>query len=111
MTFNDYQKACLSTAQRSESNDLATIMRWTLGLSGEAGEISEKMKKWLRNDTFDLDEIDRDEMTKERGDVLYYIAVFSHELGIDFDEVAKMNVTKLASRKKRGKLYGDGDNR
>jgi NTP pyrophosphatase (non-canonical NTP hydrolase) len=50
-------------------------------------------------------------MAKEIGDVLWYIAVFANDLGVPLDEIAKTNLSKLKSRKDRGVLGGDGDNR
>ena len=54
-----------------------------------------------------LDEHVRDEL----GDVLWYVAALSHELGLEMDEVARANLEKLNSRKARGALGGSGDRR
>ena len=48
---------------------------------------------------------------KEVGDVLWYLAVFAHHLGVPLEEVAQQNLDKLQSRKARGVLGGSGDNR
>jgi len=50
-------------------------------------------------------------MTKELGDVLWYLSQLSTELSISLEEVASLNIEKLISRKKRNKLHGSGDNR
>jgi NTP pyrophosphatase (non-canonical NTP hydrolase) len=47
----------------------------------------------------------------ELGDVLWYIAALSRDLNISLNDVAKMNIEKLADRKERGVLGGSGDNR
>ena len=54
---------------------------------------------------------DKQELAHELGDVLWYIAVFAHHLGVPLEDVAQHNVDKLQSRKQRGKLQGSGDNR
>jgi len=48
---------------------------------------------------------------KEIGDVLWYCATLSHDLGYTLDEVAQTNVDKLRSRMERSKITGSGDNR
>ena len=78
----------------------------TLGLTSEAGEVSDKIKKWLRDG-----DANKEEIAKELGDVLWYAAVLAEDLGFTLSEVATMNLEKLGNRKKRGKLRGSGDNR
>ena len=78
---------------------------------GEAGEVSEKIKKVIRDDQGHVTPEKKEEIKKELGDVLWYLSQLSKELGIKFSEVASGNLEKLASRKIRGKLQGDGDNR
>lgn len=48
---------------------------------------------------------------QELGDVLWYISNLAYELGLDLNETAEENLKKLFSRKKRGKIKGEGDNR
>lgn len=78
-----------------------------LGLTGEAGEVAEKVKKWLRGDK----ELDSEEIIKELGDVLWYITALAIDLGYDLNKVMELNIEKLNSRKERGVQKGDGDNR
>jgi NTP pyrophosphatase (non-canonical NTP hydrolase) len=82
-----------------------------LGLVGEAGEVAEKMKKIIRDNNGEVTEEKKQEIKKELGDVLWYIGAMCSELKISMDEVAQMNIEKLFSRKDRGVLHGDGDNR
>lgn len=82
-----------------------------LGLVGEAGEVAEKIKKIIRDQDGELTDMNREEIAKELGDVLWYIAILSDEMGVTLDKVAEMNIYKLTSRKKRGVLSGSGDNR
>ncbi len=83
----------------------------TLGLVGEAGEVAEKVKKVLRDHQGNFDENARNAIKLELGDVLWYIAQLSSELGFDLEDVAKQNLEKLSSREIRGKIKGDGDYR
>ena len=83
----------------------------TLGLSGESGEVAEKVKKLIRDKGGVLDDTVRADLGKELGDVLWYVAQLCSELGLSMSEVAQGNIDKLSSRMARGKISGDGDNR
>ena len=54
---------------------------------------------------------DKVDFAKEIGDVLWYLAVLSDHLGLSFDDVAVVNLQKLADRKVRHAITGSGDNR
>lgn len=108
MTFNEYQQAALKTADLTRRQELFHLL---LGLVGETGEIAEKFKKLVRDKNGDESLIDREDIKKELGDVLWYVAVLSEYLGIKLEDVADNNVKKLASRQARGVLSGSGDNR
>ncbi|MDH4330938.1 MAG: nucleoside triphosphate pyrophosphohydrolase family protein, partial [Candidatus Moranbacteria bacterium] len=82
-----------------------------LGLAGEAGEVAEKFKKIIRDKSGEIDSETKEEIKKELGDVLWYVAQLSTELGLEMDDVAKNNIEKLYSRLERGVIQGDGDNR
>lgn len=106
ITLNEYQSMALETAIYKQP-----VIYPTLGLTGEAGEVSDKVKKVLRdNDSIFTDEKKR-EIAKEIGDVLWYVATLSHDIGYTLEEIALMNHDKLHSRQKRGELHGNGDNR
>ena len=79
----------------------------TLGLVGEAGEVAEKIKKLIRDDTKFSDE----EVLKELGDVVFYATALSNIYGKGLHEVMELNIKKLDDRLKRNKLKGSGDNR
>lgn len=109
MTFDEYQKkALLTAAPKTKKNELFHLL---LGLVGEAGEIAEKMKKMVRDHDSDEAKIDRADIEKELGDVLWYVAVLADYLDIKLDTVASNNLAKLADRQKRNVLGGSGDNR
>lgn len=109
MNFEEYQRKAVGTAiYPNQGNNLYYP---ALGLAGEAGEVCDKVKKIMRDHdgmrTLEQDE----EIAKEIGDVLWYIANLCEELDIDMSYAAAVNITKLESRKMRGTLKGSGDNR
>lgn len=106
LTLNEYQKMALETAIYPQP-----IIYPTLGLTGEAGEVSDKVKKVLRDNDSIFTDDKKTEIAKEVGDVLWYIATLSHDIGYTLEEIAQMNYDKLHSRQLRGKLHGSGDNR
>lgn len=103
MNLNDYQKMAARTAIYKSTH---SIMYPALGLAAEAGEVANKVKKILRDDTFD-----RQAIADEIGDVLWYIAALSRDLNIDLHDIAIQNLEKLYGRKSRGTLTGSGDKR
>jgi NTP pyrophosphatase (non-canonical NTP hydrolase) len=108
-TFDEYSLVASTTAiyPAAGSGLLKPLSYVALGLCGEAGEIAEKIKKNIRDGT----PVDKEALTKELGDVLWYINALCKELDISLDLVAKTNVAKLLDRQERNKLQGSGDNR
>lgn len=82
-----------------------------LGLSGEAGEISEKIKKIFRDKKGEITAEDKEMLKLELGDVLWYLTQIASELEVELEDVAQKNIEKLYSRMERGKLGGSGDKR
>lgn len=82
-----------------------------LGLMGESGEVCEKIKKIVRDGFGHISIGQREELKKEIGDILWYIAMLCKELDIDMNEVAELNIKKLKDRQERNKLHGQGDSR
>lgn len=109
MTFEEYQNKSRKTAIYPNLGD--NYIYPTLGLVGEAGEVAEKIKKVLRDKNGKVDKVTKLEIAKELGDVLWYLAQLSSELGLSLNSIASQNIKKLFSRKQRGKLKGSGDNR
>lgn len=110
MTFNEYQKQALTTAK----NDYEPLMEktiWAMGIAGEAGEVVEKWKKIVAYKGGVVSDEDKAELAKELGDVVWYIAVLAHSLGLTFEEVMQVNLKKLADRANRSVIKGVGDNR
>ncbi len=109
MTFDSYQKESRKTALYPQAG--SNFIYPTLGLCGEAGEVAEKIKKVLRDKNGRFDEETKLALKKELGDVLWYTAQLASELGMSLADIAQHNIEKLFSRKERGVLHGDGDNR
>ena len=104
--MNEYQLLARETALYPKSLGLYYT---ALGLTGEAGEVAEKVKKMIRdNKTIEDCQI---EIMNELGDVLWYVANVAHEFGLSLEEIAENNVLKLKSRSERGVIHGSGDNR
>ena len=108
MDFNEYQQAICSMGfyPEARTGSQAAIIYTVMGLVGEAGEVAEKAKKWMRDGTWDDQEV-----LKELGDVLWYIGMCAYEMGFNFDAVATGNLSKLRDRQDRGVASGSGDNR
>ena len=109
ITAADYQQEASETAIFPKQKALEYI---TLGLTGEAGEIANKVKKLIRDgadeETLEQKKI---EIGYELGDVLWYCAMLAREVDINLGHVMEKNIEKLHSRKERGTLGGSGDNR
>jgi len=101
--FDWFQSECQKTAIYPKQQGLAYT---ALGLASEAGEFAGKIKKGIRDGSFD--DIGA---AAELGDVLWYVATAAHELGYTMDEIAHGVVSKLRDRQKRDVIKGSGDNR
>jgi NTP pyrophosphatase (non-canonical NTP hydrolase) len=109
MNLNEYQKRAMRTAIFPKQDG---YIYTALGLVGESGEIANKVKKFVR-DGYTVEELpDKiNDLRAELGDVLWYVAAMAEVLETNLQTIAEANLEKLQSRKERGKLSGDGDNR
>jgi NTP pyrophosphatase (non-canonical NTP hydrolase) len=103
MSLGQYQSAAAKTAMYKHNHK---ILYPALGLAGEAGEVANKVKKMLRDDN-----LDKNAIASEIGDVLWYAAMLSKDLNIELHDVAMKNLEKLYDRKERGTIQGNGDER
>jgi len=113
MDFDEYQKKTRLTdlGTSAQDNLKPGWLYYALGISGEAGEMTEKIKKLFRDKKGVVDQEFKDALIKEMGDVQWYMARLADQFDIGFSHIAETNITKLLSRLERGKLHGDGDNR
>ena len=109
MDFNQYQAEAKKTAVYPDIG--RNYIYPTLGLANEAGEVGGKVKKVIRDRGGIMDEVAREDIAKELGDVLWYIAQLATELGVSLEDIANHNLAKLQSRQERDQLHGSGDNR
>lgn len=77
-----------------------------LGLAGESGEYTEKVKKLLRDG-----KLDKRLAAAELSDVLWYLTASANELGYTLTDIAEINIIKLTDRAERNVLQGSGDTR
>lgn len=107
MTLDEYQERAIKEAFYEKDD----IVYNALGITGEAGEIADHVKKMLRDDLGVLTDTRREALKKELGDVLWYIANMARRLEISLNDVAESNIKKIQDRKARGVQHGSGDNR
>lgn len=121
MNLNEYQEKAMVTCMPSSEN-FAYMM---LNLFGEVGEFASKVGKSIRKEKAYIDsnvlitergeqyitDEELDELKKEAGDILWQLSGLCKVMGWSLEEVAEMNLEKLASRKERGVIDGSGDNR
>ena len=107
ITATEYQQKAAETAIFPKEKALEYL---TLGLTGEAGEIANKVKKLIR------DGADREgyheklnQIGYELGDVMWYCAMLAKEVDMNLGRIMEDNLDKLADRKARNRLQGDGD--
>lgn len=95
MDFDDYQLLASRTANLSDPNRLVIS---GLGVTGEAGEVAELIKKHVGHGH----PLDRDKLAKELGDVLWYISDIATACEMNLAEIAEGNIKKLRERYPEG---------
>lgn len=107
-SFYEYEKLAQQFALYPDAGTGSPLaLAYTaLGLGGESGEYSEKVKKLIRDGKFD-----KPLAAKELSDVLWYLTASAKELGYTLSDIAEINIVKLLDRQERGKLQGNGDSR
>lgn len=119
MELNEYQKKAMGTCLPTCEN----IVYMLNGLTAEVGEINDKVAKWVRKGIAKIDNnqlvfITSDEnaienyileLIKELGDCAWFLAGLSKMFGVSFDKVCRINLDKLANRKKEGTIITHQD--
>lgn len=114
MEIKHYQELARTTAIYPTETKVTYPL---LGLTGEVGELCNKLKKVLRDrgatqlSIHVIPKVVMDEVEGEIGDIMWYVAALCTDLGLDLNELCKANLDKLFSRKERGTLKGEGDQR
>lgn len=118
MTVNEYQQKAHSFSfysvpvVKSRKHEYELPFTYpVMGLTEEAGEVSGKFAKIIRDKKGIMTLDDVFAIEKELGDVCWMVAEICTTLGIEFEDVLKMNIEKLESRQLRGTLQGSGDER
>lgn len=126
MTGNEYQKLAMRTNDGGCTERLnnyvnsegcavdfdkdikvGDLINGVFGICGEAGEVSEHIKKAI----FHKHELNKEQIAKELGDVMWYIAMCCHSLNISLDDVMRGNIEKLKHRYPNGFNEHDSQNR
>lgn len=113
--LDEYQLLASQTAiyphELPENFEYTGLIYAAMGAAGEAGEMLNKLKKWLLRDSHELTEEQTKMLEAEVGDLFWYVAALATELGVDLSSIAEKNIEKLFSRKERNVLGGSGDKR
>lgn len=107
LSLNEYQMKAVSTLD----HHCGSVDYLTIALAGEVGELANKVKKITRDHNGQIDDHQLNALEGELGDILWYLSVFANRLGIRLENLAQHNLDKCASRKERGLISGEGDNR
>ncbi len=113
MDLDKYQKNIIKYDTFGQSKDLNSpeFIEKVLGLAGEAGEVTDKVKKIIRDKGGRANSEDITAISKELGDVLWYVASIARCLDLPLSKIASGNIDKLEDRYKRNKIHGSGDER
>ena len=97
MTVNEYQKLAMTTLNPSlDQKDV--LINAVMGLCGESGEAIDVVKKHL----FQGHELDKEKLSKELGDIAWYLAEAATALDMDLEDIFAANIEKLKQRYPEG---------
>ena len=98
MTPNEYQRNAMRTASGiSTSCPENLLLQGVMGMSGEAGEALDIVKK-IMFQGHELNEATKEHLIRELGDVLWYVATTAEALGVPLETVMRTNIDKLRTR-------------
>ena len=107
MTPSEYQELAARTMSPDILNENMDLACHAMGLSGEAGEVTDYLKKCI----FHGHKFDKDILVKELGDVMWYIAALCTTEGVTLEEVMEKNIEKLLIRYPKGFTHEDSRKR
>ena len=120
ITLNEYQQKAMTTCMETSRNPLYMLFM----LSEEIGELQGKYSKAIRKDYIKFEDNQlkftkkltitecmdwEDLVMKELGDIMWGIAGMCEVMGWKLEDIAQMNLDKLAARKAIGTIVGNGD--
>jgi NTP pyrophosphatase (non-canonical NTP hydrolase) len=113
MQLEEYQRRASETAiyHKNAKTMMGRLCYVALGLTGEAGEFANKIKKLIRDNKGHLIDTETEPLARELGDTLWYVSQAAAEIGWSLESIAKLNLDTLADRAARGKIGGKGDER
>lgn len=85
---------------------LLNVIYAAMGMCGEAGEVSELIKKYA----YHGHTIDTEHLARELGDVLWYVSYMAHLFRYPLGKIMVMNQEKLAKRYPDGKFDAERSN-
>ena len=111
LSINEYQLKAHSFADYYKPTQTCDYCYPVMGLAEEAGEVSGKFAKAVRDCNGVVDNERKEAIVKEFGDVCWFVAELCTLLNVGLEEVMQKNIDKLTSRKERNVIHGSGDNR
>ena len=98
MTPNEYQRNAMRTASGiSTSCPENLLLQGVMGMSGESGEALDIVKKVMFQG-HELNEVTKEHLIRELGDVLWYVATTAEALNVPLETVMQVNIDKLRNR-------------
>lgn len=97
LTVRDYERLAMRTANFN-GTDKEMLIEVGLGITGEAGEVADMIKKHVRQGHA----LDKERLAKELGDVAWYLALGCRVLNVPMEVVLQANIDKLAARYPNG---------
>lgn len=91
--MDDFQQKALESVAIKEKN-IAALAHRSLGLTGEAGELANILKKIIRDKDGSPDQEDLLKIKEKLGDTLYYLAVLAEYFDLKISDVAEENLEK-----------------
>lgn len=111
LTFNVLRSANQNRQKEWPGNDQADAAFRALEVAGEAGELSEAMKKWLRSERgIKGSTATKEDIASEMGDLLVALDLLADEMDIDLGAAARQKFNKTSQKYGMRTYIGtDGD--